>query len=282
MSEPARSETDPGPPEPSRRSERAAAGLLLLFAVLTFVVRDHWSPVIRLDESTGARVARWTAAHPVLGEAAWVVSLLGSLPVRTVVIAVLAWFLVTRGHRRGAVFVVLVTLTGTLLNVAVKSLVDRPRPTMPEPLAVAHGLSYPSGHAMAAAVTYALVASAFLFSGVVERAPRRSLATGAVTAAVVVTLLVGASRVLLGVHYVSDVLAGWALGLAWVLLATAVFRPWRPITGAAESNPGRFIPARRDKRHDAAGHPARRWRSRSRSVYGARVPQLRNGSSRDA
>jgi membrane-associated phospholipid phosphatase len=209
--------------EPDRRTEKVAAALLFLFALLTFVVRDRWRPILDVDETFGSRTAEWTAEHPFLVDVGVGVSLLGSWPVRFAMIAALAAFLVAREHRRGAWFVLLVAVSGTLLNLLVKALVDRPRPSVPDPVATAQGLSFPSGHAMAAAICYALVACALLFSGTVEVRARRTL----LVLAVAIPLAVGTARVLLGVHYVSDVVGGWALGLAWVALTTSLFRPWR-------------------------------------------------------
>lgn len=206
--------------EPSRRAERTAGALLVAFALLTFLVRDHWGPVLRVDRSLGGTASRWTDAHPVLGDIALGIGVLASFPVRALVVAGLVALLLVHGHRRGAWFVGGVALSGALLNLVVKSLVDRPRPT--SPLASPDGYSFPSGHAMGAAICVSLVVSVLLFSGTVEAGTRWWLLVG-----VVVVLVVGVSRVVLGVHYASDVVGGWALGVGWVALATALFRPWR-------------------------------------------------------
>ncbi|MFJ8965857.1 phosphatase PAP2 family protein [Lentzea sp. NPDC102401] len=81
--------------------------------------------------------------------------------------------------------------------------------------------SFPSGHAQSAVVSYSLLL--LLFWNGLNRAWRRAVTCGAV----LVVLGIGLSRVALSVHYVSDVLAGYALGAAWVVAMTAAFDAWR-------------------------------------------------------
>lgn len=99
---------------------------------------------------------------------------------------------------------------GGLLNLALKDLFQRARPSLPNPFAVASGWSFPSGHAMGSFVTYIMLA--YLVVRLAERRWRRP----AVLLALAVALLIGLSRIYLGVHYVSDVIAGYAAGAAWV------------------------------------------------------------------
>jgi undecaprenyl-diphosphatase len=110
---------------------------------------------------------------------------------------------------------------GSLVDTAVKLIVNRPRPVVDHPLDTAFGTSFPSGHAMASTLTYGAVLLAFL--PVLSRGWRRV----AEIATVVVVLAIGSSRLLLGVHFVTDVVGGYLLGLAWLLAATAVFEIWR-------------------------------------------------------
>lgn len=102
---------------------------------------------------------------------------------------------------------------GMLLNVALKHLFQRPRPVLEEPLVHISTFSFPSGHAVASTVFYgALCALVFAHT----RSP--ALRALAVLAAMVMVLLVSFSRVYLGAHYLSDVIAGAAVGLACLLL----------------------------------------------------------------
>lgn len=209
--------------QPSRRLEWASGAMLAVFAGTLVAVRTNWAPARSVDDSI------LDAAHDVAVANAWLVdtaralSVLGMLPVRLVLIGAAAVVLWRHTLHRAAVFVVAVELSGLLLNNLIKLGVDRLRPTFDVQIESAPGSSFPSGHAMDSMICYSLLASAVLFSGLVRDPWRRPVAA----ALFAVPFLVGASRVVLGVHYPSDVLAGWTLGLAWVGLATALVRPWR-------------------------------------------------------
>ena len=113
-----------------------------------------------------------------------------------------------------------------------KNLVDRARPALPDPVASADGFSFPSGHAQAAMVGYAVLLLVFLPA-------LRGVWHGlAVTVATAMVVAIGFSRVALGVHYVSDVLAGYALGAAWVAAMAAAFNAWRVDRGRKPAAPG--------------------------------------------
>lgn len=127
-------------------------------------------------------------------------------------LAAIAWLTMTRAYGMALLLAVAV-LGGVLLSTGLKSGFDRPRPDL-----VPHGTrvlsaSFPSGHAMLSAVVY-LTLGAMLAAA--QRGRRRKLFF--VALAVLLTLIVGCSRVYLGVHWPSDVLAGWAAGASWALL----------------------------------------------------------------
>ena len=106
---------------------------------------------------------------------------------------------------------------GQVLSTLLKHEVDRPRPELVSHLVNETSLSFPSGHAMLSAVTYLTLgslAARFL--------PDRTTKIFVLGLAVLTTLLVGASRVYLGVHWPSDVLAGWCAGFAWAMLCWLV------------------------------------------------------------
>jgi undecaprenyl-diphosphatase len=135
---------------------------------------------------------------------------LGGIGVLSLLTLASVGYLWLQGLRRIAWFVLLAILGGLLLSLALKSGFDRPRPDL-----VAHGSmiytsSFPSGHSMLSAVVY-LTGGALL--AVVHAA--RSVRIYLIGCAVLATLLVGVSRVYLGVHWPSDVLAGWTAGVAW-------------------------------------------------------------------
>jgi membrane-associated phospholipid phosphatase len=122
---------------------------------------------------------------------------------------------------RLALFVVITAAGSSLLNTVVKNTVHRLRPVLTDPVAQEHGLSFPSGHAQAAVVGYAVLLLVFL--PILHGAWRGT----AVTLAVVMVLAIGFSRIALGVHYVSDVVGGLVLGAAWVAAMTAAFNATR-------------------------------------------------------
>ncbi len=125
--------------------------------------------------------------------------------------AVGAAFILRR--RRIALLIVIAIAGGTLLSTLLKRGFDRPRPDL-----ISHGAevvseSFPSGHSMMSAIVYLTLG--ILLTRVL---PSRGLKVYVVALAGVVTILVGLSRVYLGVHWPTDVVAGWAVGAAWALL----------------------------------------------------------------
>jgi undecaprenyl-diphosphatase len=132
----------------------------------------------------------------------------------------------SRTSRRAAAFVVASVLGAALLSQGMKALVARARPDVVVPVTDAAGYSFPSGHSM---VTLAYLVAVAL----AVRKLRPRWAWIAFSIALPLVVAVGLSRVYLGVHYPTDVLAGWALGTVWVLVTYAWYR--RP---AGASGPG--------------------------------------------
>ena len=104
-----------------------------------------------------------------------------------------------------AILLLAILAGGRLLALVIKMLIARARPELGDHLVAVHSLSFPSEHAFNSIVTYGLLA---LLSG----------SRAAYLAAFVLTLLIGVSRILLGVHWPTDVVAGWSLGMAWLSL----------------------------------------------------------------
>lgn len=133
-------------------------------------------------------------------------------------VAFVGYLLLT--HRPGAaLLVVAAVLGGWLLNDTLKQVFDRPRPTIVPHLMSASNLGFPSGHSTIAAVFYPTIAG--LTGRLVEK---RRLRFYLMTLAILGSLLIGFSRVYLGVHYPSDVLGGLAVGFAWALACGIVAR----------------------------------------------------------
>ena len=135
---------------------------------------------------------------------------LGGIGVLGLLTLISVGYLWLQGLRRIALFLLLAILGGLLLSLALKSGFDRPRPDLVSHGSMIYTSSFPSGHSMLAAVVY-LTGGALL--AVVHTA--RRVRVYLIGCAVLATLLVGVSRVYLGVHWPSDVLAGWAAGAAW-------------------------------------------------------------------
>lgn len=194
--------------------------VVLVAAVpLAVLVRSQNPMLVRLDESASEAAERATAAQAALRVAAQAVTLLGEPVLLTLAALLLAAWLHRRGAGRLALFVVVARVGAMALSSGLKLAVDRSRPVFDEPVATALGASFPSGHALGAAAFYA--------TGAVLLQPHTGRDRLLLTGAVVLSALVALSRVLLGVHYPSDVAAGLLIGLGWAALCTAVFAAWR-------------------------------------------------------
>jgi undecaprenyl-diphosphatase len=146
------------------------------------------------------------------------------------IIAVIGYLALER--LRHAMWLVAIAAGGGLaVSTLLKQLVGRTRPDVVPHLMTVATASFPSGHSMLSAVAY-LTLGALL----ARMSPRKTVKVYFLSLAVLLTLLVGLSRVYLGVHYPTDVLAGWSAGLAWALLCWLVARSLQR-RGAIE-NPG--------------------------------------------
>jgi undecaprenyl-diphosphatase len=157
-------------------------------------------------------VLRWIGEHrpvslePVMLE----ITFLGTGTVVMMIVAVSALFLWLSRHRYSAALLLIATLGGILLNHLLKHGFGRPRPQVFEWGSHALSSSFPSGHAMSAAVVYGTVA--YLAARLQKKLWHRAVT---MIAAVIVIFLIAATRLYLGVHYPSDVAAGIIIGLAW-------------------------------------------------------------------
>ena len=138
---------------------------------------------------------------------------LGSNIVLLIFTSAVAVFLAVRRQTHALALVVVSTGGGFLLAQALKMVFARPRPELVPHLALVSSSSFPSGHSMSSAVVYLTLGA--LLSQLVEE---RTLKAYFLGVACFLTFIVGLSRVYLGVHYPTDVLAGWSAGLAWALL----------------------------------------------------------------
>ncbi|GID33294.1 phosphatase PAP2 family protein [Paractinoplanes brasiliensis] len=192
-----------------------AVVLLVPFAVIAALVVGNVGWLHALDRDVSVPVHDFSAAHPGwAGFMWWWCLVFDPWTWRAAALALVIW-LVRRGARPQAWWVAITMIAGGLLGVLLKLLFERERPAFLDPVATAVGYSFPSGHALNNALGAAVVVMA-LWPAVRRR--RLLLAAG-----VVIPVLTGLFRIGLGVHWLSDVVGGWLLGLAVVAATTAAF-----------------------------------------------------------
>jgi undecaprenyl-diphosphatase len=150
---------------------------------------------------------------------------IGGPTVLGLVVAAVAGFLVLQTRYRTAVVVVVASAGGDLLDAAMKHVYNRPRPTVVPHLRVVYSTSFPSGHAMESAIVY-LTLAAILMRASDSRATKLYI----LGIAVLLTTMVGISRVFLGVHYPTDVLGGWIVGFMWASICWLVAQRFEDTT----------------------------------------------------
>lgn len=158
--------------------------------------------------------ALYVGRDPALVPIARAITWLGEptvLIAASVVFFLLMW---RRGHLRTGLTLLAVTMLGRGMSEIQKMIVGRPRPELESHLVLVKSQSFPSGHSVSSMVFYLTIALVLA-----HRGPYRRWAAGA---AIMTALLVGTSRVMLGVHWPSDVIGGWSFGLLWVILTLPV------------------------------------------------------------
>jgi undecaprenyl-diphosphatase len=156
---------------------------------------------------------------PAVQEAARDVTALGGVVVLGLITAITAGFLVLDHKKHMAVFACASVTGGLIVSALLKDLFQRPRPELVPHIAYASNTSFPSGHSMMSAVTY------LTLGALLARAhERKRLKAYFLLLAALLSFLVGVSRVYLGVHWPTDVLAGWTAGAVWALLCWLVAR----------------------------------------------------------
>jgi undecaprenyl-diphosphatase len=233
----ARSGTSTGPQV--RRAGRLTRGALamVLFAVpvllLGYAARQKFDPLIRFDDA----VIRWSTGVTRSAGAAGLLITLQEVS-RPFVLYILAsavglWAWFARGLRNRALWAFVTMMVAWPIGLLAKHLVQRARPVVDEPLSHSPGYSFPSGHAFNVAVVATVLV---LLLWPILSGPARRVATAL---AVLVAVVVGVDRIFLGVHFPSDVAAGWILG------AGITFSSWLGFIGrtSATSSSGPSHPA---------------------------------------
>ena len=164
--------------------------------------------------------------HPQLADALRDLSGLGSTSVLTLFTLLTVSYLLMLARRRTAVLVTVLVLVGTALVSVFKLSFGRLRPDAAFADFVVPGLSFPSGHATMSAIVYLTLGALVASTRTLARERVFILST-----AVAMTLLVGLSRVLLGLHWATDVVGGWAFGAAWSAMGLVFNRWWTDDAG---------------------------------------------------
>ena len=199
-----------------------AAGALAIYVFLELAEEIDQGELAGIDRALLLALRNPADANDPLGPP-WLertvadITTLGGYPVLVSLVAVVVGYLLVVRRFGPALFVFLSTWLGTLVSQIMKQVYDRPRPDVVEHLVSYQTASFPSGHATMSTVVYLTLAS--LIAGLVDDWRVRAYV---LSIAIVLSLVVGISRVYLGVHWPSDVAAGWALGAAWASLAWLV------------------------------------------------------------
>jgi membrane-associated phospholipid phosphatase len=233
----------------SMRDERAATGpsramrlvrgvvAMVLFTLpvlfLGFAVRQQLDPLIRFDEDVIRATTTATREHGLSGLFLFIQAVSQPWVVYILATAVCLWTWLRKGLRNRALWAFVTMMVSWNVGLQAKSLVGRARPVVQDPISHAPGYSFPSGHAFNIAVVATVMV--FLLWPLLSRTGRRV----AVSIAVVVVLVVGLDRLMVGAHFPSDVLAGYVLGVG------ITFSSWLGFIGkkAATSSPGPSSPA---------------------------------------
>jgi undecaprenyl-diphosphatase len=245
----------------------AVTAAAAVFAVLLILVRLHWPPLESADHGAAASINSLIAGNAPLVAAVKAVTWLGSDGVLWAVIGAATVVLALRRQWRLAAYLLVTGAGALVLDPVLKSLVGRLRPAVAHPIAHGAGNSFPSGHSLGSIVCYGAVLLVFL------PAAHGRWRTAFIAATATLVALIGISRILLGVHYLSDVVGAWAVGVAWLGLTTFAFELSRYSAGLPVTDPvadGLEPEARADLRPaqpERAG-PGRRIRDRGRVAAG--------------
>jgi membrane-associated phospholipid phosphatase len=210
---------------------RSLVGLLAVvgvgsgFGLLLLLVRFGWEPLYRLDHGAANSLNEVVSEHHALVTVLQAITDLGGRPITLWLVIIVVFGLLIRRQRRLAAYLIVTGAGALMLDPSLKIIVGRLRPVVDVPVASAPGNSFPSGHALGSTVAYGALLLIFL------PVASRRLRAVAISAFAAIVVLVGFTRVALGVHYVSDVLAGWLLGLAWLGVTAHAFQLWRREAG---------------------------------------------------
>jgi len=209
-------------------------GLLMMLTGLTVFVAlaaQLGTPSVQRFDETVVRSLRNAEdlAQPIgpdwFKELARDFTALGGYGILSTITILVTTFLHLERRPARAHFVVVVIVAGYSLSMTLKALIARPRPDIVPWLSHVHSSSFPSGHSMMSAVVY--LSLGLMLSDLTSR---RLVKTFVVVAPLTISALVGFSRVYMGVHYPTDIVVGWWLGISWSLACWLAIRRWRAFT----------------------------------------------------
>ena len=187
---------------------------------------DEWAVRVlrRSDDPAELRGPHW------LHEVARDVTAMGGVTfLMLTTLAVAGYFIMVRKYH-GMILVLVATVGGLIISTFLKDIISRKRPSVVPHLSDVYTSSFPSGHSMLSAVVYLTLGS--LLARLV---PERAVKVYFIVVALILTFLIGVSRIYMGVHYPTDVLAGWTAGLVWALICWLAAR-WLQRKGAVEKD----------------------------------------------
>ncbi|HEY2791298.1 MAG TPA: phosphatase PAP2 family protein [Micromonosporaceae bacterium] len=230
-----------------------------LFAVLLVLVRLQWAPMESVDRGLADDLNPLVAHDHFLVAILKRITWLGSDGVLWTLIGATTLVMAIRRQWRLAVYLLIAGAGALILDPVLKSLVGRLRPVVPHPVAHGGGNSFPSGHSLGSIVCYGAILLVFLPAV----APRWRVAVR--SAVIALVALIGISRLMLGVHYLSDVIGAWALGIAWLGLTAYAFELVRrqhgeaptPITEGLEPEATEDLKPAEPELPATHGHPGR-------------------------
>jgi undecaprenyl-diphosphatase len=228
---------DPGSPTGIYVTVGLGCAVLALLGFLSIAEDVVESATLAVDRFVWAGVV--ALRTPALTRVFWVATLLGDTRVMFVSTTLVALLLLAWRRWRAAAVVVVLVIVGAWMSDALKTLFDRPRPPLGLALvARPASMSFPSGHAMGSLMLFGTLALVLLFAE--GRGPWH--VAGAL-GCVFVALTVGVSRVYLGVHYASDVIASWLLGATLIAPVVAALVAWERFSPPRDRSrpPGRWL-----------------------------------------
>lgn len=217
----------------------AAIGAGYLFVELAEQFRLTTSAVYSADQA----IRTWFGheRQPAMTVLLGIATTIGGPISLALIVAAVAAVLLVRKERASAVFVLVTAGAGALLNLGLKMIFARARPDLASALVVARWYSFPSGHAMSSFITFGALA----YLALRQRWPWRAKSAG-LAIALTIVVLVGLSRVYLGVHWASDIAGGWSAGTVWLASTVVAFemllRLRQRRRGAAPTGPTTEVP----------------------------------------